>query len=134
MFWYMEKLKVQWMVVHARTRTRNAIANGVIVNHYATVTCLVDLSNLSCRSITTTLRPLGEWQSWLLEKQKLMQLDHFGSVACIEERTCMGWDLKFSVSYQGQPEEKFFVFDVTALNWMVTPKNSECSILVETRL
>ena len=43
------------------------------------------------------------YTGWLLENQKLMHLDHFGSVASIEERTCMGWDLKLSVLRQLPP-------------------------------
>ena len=39
-------------------------------------------------------------QPWLLEKQKLMHLDHFGSVASIEEKTCMGWGMKLSILHQ----------------------------------
>ena len=66
-----------------------------------------------------------------------MHLDHFGSVTSIEEITCMGWGLgwgQFSASCQQQPKEKFFDVDQTALDWMVTLKNSECDIYIDKSL
>ena len=48
----------------------------------------------------------------------------------------MGWGLKLSIlrQLQQQPEEKSFVVDQTALDWMVTPKNSECDIYIDKSL
>ena len=96
------------------------------------------LGTITSRAIANHYHTLGQWQSWLLENKKLMDLDNVVSVARIEERTCMGWCLNWSILRQLPANNSLkrnpFVIDETALDWMVTLKSSEWGIYIEKSL